>query len=272
MRFKAISSDIDGTLLNSERDLSPRLKAVVAAIPAEIPLILASARMPAAIRHLLLDLNRPAEALVAYNGGLVLDQKGQVLESVTIPLPWVEEVVRITKDTQIHLSLFHEEDWYAPQADYWSNREIQNTKVTPTWMATEEVVSLWTTKNWGAHKIMCMGESGEIRALYEYLLLHGSEALHLYRSKETYLEIAPKQISKATGLARILQASHPFGMDQVIAFGDGYNDIDLLEQVGWGVALENAFPEVKAVANEISKHHKEDGVANTLERIFLGKK
>jgi len=272
MSFKAICSDIDGTLLNSERDLSPRLKAVVAAIPAEIPLILASARMPAAMRHLLHDLNRPTEALVAYNGGLVLGKKGQVLESVTIPLHWVEEVVGKTKNSQIHLSLFHAEDWFAPQEDYWSAREIQNTKVSPTWMATEEVISLWKTKNWGAHKIMCMGDSSEIRALYDYLLLHGSEALHLYRSKETYLEIAPKQISKATGVARILHESHPFGMDQVIAFGDGYNDIDLLEQVGWGVAVANAFPEVKAVANEITLHHKEDGVASTLERIFLGKK
>ena len=57
-----------------------------------------------------------------------------------------------------------------------------------------------------------------------------------------------------------------------MAFGDGYNDIDLLQQVGWGVAVENAFPEVKAVANEITKHHKEDGVASTLARIFLEKK
>lgn len=272
MRFKAICSDIDGTLLNSERALSPRLKAVMAAISKDIPLILASARMPAAMRHLLHELNRPSEALVAYNGGLVLDERGNVLESTTIPLGWVEEIAKKTKDTQIHLSLFHGENWFAPQEDYWSAREIQNTKVSPTWMATEEVISLWTTKNWGAHKVMCMGEASDIRSLYDYLFLHGSAALHLYRPKDTYLEIAPKQISKATGLARILKASQPFGLDQVLAFGDSYNDIALLEQVGWGVAVANALPEVKAVAQELTLHHKEDGVAATLERIFLHKK
>jgi Cof subfamily protein (haloacid dehalogenase superfamily) len=272
MTFKAICSDIDGTLLNSERDLSPRLKAVVAAIPIKIPLILASSRMPAAMRHLLHDLHRPTEALVAYNGGLVLDENGQVLESVTIPLHWVEEVARRTKDTQIHLSLFHGEEWFEPQEDLWSSREIQNTKVTPTWMGTEDVISMWATKNWGAHKIMCMGEPNAIRELFDYLFLQASESLHLYRPKETYLEIAPKQISKATGLARILQASHSFGLDQVVAFGDSYNDIELLEQVGWGVAVANAIPEVKAVAQELTLHHKEDGVASTLARIFLDKK
>ena len=272
MTFKAICSDIDGTLLNSERDLSPRLKAVVASIATEIPLILASSRMPAAMRHLLQDLHRPSEALVAYNGGLVLDEKGQVLESVTIPLLWVEEIAQQIKESEVHLSLFHGEEWFATQEDYWSSREIQNTKVTPTWMGTEEVISHWKIKNWGAHKIMCMGETNAIQTLYDYLFLQASESLHLYRPKETYLEIAPKQISKATGLARILETSHSFGLDQVVAFGDSYNDIDLLQQVGWGVAVANAIPEVKAVAQELTLHHKEDGVATTLERLFVGKK
>jgi hydroxymethylpyrimidine pyrophosphatase-like HAD family hydrolase len=69
-----------------------------------------------------------------------------------------------------------------------------------------------------------------------------------------------------------LQASHSFGLDQVVAFGDSYNDIELLEQVSWGVAVANAIPEVKAVAQELTLHHKEDGVASTLARIFLYKK
>jgi hydroxymethylpyrimidine pyrophosphatase-like HAD family hydrolase len=57
-------------------------------------------------------------------------------------------------------------------------------------------------------------------------------------------------------------------MDQVVAFGDNYNDIDLLQQVGIGVAVGNARPEVKAVANFITLHHKEDGVADFLEKNF----
>jgi hypothetical protein len=73
-------------------------------------------------------------------------------------------------------------------------------------------------------------------------------------------------------LKKILDHGYAIEMNKVVAFGDGYNDIDLLRQVGWGVAVENAFPEVKAVANEITMHHKEDGVASTLARIFLDKK
>lgn len=272
MPFKAICSDIDGTLLNSERSLSPNLIAIISSISAEIPFFLASARMPAAMRHLLQDLNRPKEPLIAYNGALVLDAEGKELESITIPISLVQEIVHTALPLALHLSLFHGENWYTPEADHWASREIQNTKVHPTWKSPLQVLEDWTSSNLGAHKVMCMGDSAKIDLLYQALFQKLGTQLHLYRSKDTYLEIAPKPISKATGLARILEAFHSFGLDQVVAFGDSYNDIDLLEQVGWGVAVANAIPEVKAVANEITKHHKEDGVASTLARIFLDKK
>ncbi len=206
--------------------------------------------------------------MVAYNGGLVLDENSHVLDSVTIPLPIVHSIVEWAQKADIHVSLFQGENWYEAKEDYWSKREIQNTKVKPTWMQTPDVLNLWSKDNSGAHKVMVMGDSNDISWLFgELHLLHGND-LHLYRSKDTYIEIAPRKISKATGLEVLLKSRFNFGMEDVIAFGDNYNDIDLLQKAGWGVAVANARPEVKAVANEITLHHKEDGVAETLERIL----
>jgi Cof subfamily protein (haloacid dehalogenase superfamily) len=272
MRFKAICSDIDGTLLNSERSLSLNLISIVSSISPEIPFFLASARMPAAMRHLLQDLNRPKEPLIAYNGALVLDADGKELESITITITLVQEIVHTALPEGLHLSLFHGENWYTPEEDHWATREIQNTKVQPTWKNPLEVLENWSATHYGAHKVMCMGDPAKIALLYQTLLQRFGGQLHLYRSKDTYLEIAPKPISKATGLKKILEHGYAFGLDEVVAFGDGYNDIDLLQQVGWGVAVANAFSEVKAVANEVTLHHKEDGVASTLGRIFLDTK
>lgn len=267
MNIKAICSDIDGTLLNSERDLSPRLKSVINLFPKDFPVILASSRMPDAMRHLLRDLGRPAEPLIAYNGGFVLDQHGEVLDSVAIPLEIVAKILEMTKKTEIHVSLFHGENWYESKDDYWSKREIKNTKVEPTWMDGQGVLDLWAKDNLGAHKVMVMGDSNEISWLFGELHLQYAQDLHLYRSKDTYIEIAPRKISKATALQLTLNRLFDFDMDQVIAFGDNYNDIDLIQKVGWGVAVGNARPEVKAVAKEITLPHKEDGVAATLERV-----
>lgn len=267
MKYKAICTDIDGTLLNSERDLSPRLKRVIQSFSPQIPMILASSRMPDAMRHLLRDLQRPSEPLIAYNGGFVLDGLGNVLDSVIIPLDLVDKILSLTQKSSVHVSLYQGENWYEPVADNWAAREIQNTKVQPIWKSGEEVLNLWSKENLGAHKVMCMGDASEISWLYDALhLAHGS-SLHLYRSKDTYIEIAPRQISKASALQLVLEKCFDFGMDQVVAFGDNYNDIELLKAVGWGVAVANARDEVKAVAQEITLHHREDGVAATLERL-----
>lgn len=267
MHYKAICSDIDGTLLNSNRDISPRLKLVINQFPKEFPLILASSRMPDAMRHLLRDLQRPVEPLIAYNGGFVLDKAGNLLDSVEIPINIVAKILEMTRKTDIHVSLYHGENWYEPKADYWAKREIQNTKVEPIWMSGESVLDLWAKENKGAHKVMVMGDSNEISWLFGELHLAYSSDVHLYRSKDTYIEIAPRKISKATALKLVLESHYDFGMEDIIAFGDNYNDIDLIQSVGWGVAVANARPEVKAVAKEITLHHKEDGVAATLERI-----
>ena len=268
MNFKAICSDIDGTLLNSERDLSPRLKSIIGQFPKEFPVILASSRMPDAMRHLLRDLEKTSEPLIAYNGGFVLDKSGNVLDSVTIPINLVAKILEMTQKTEIHVSLYHGENWYEPKADYWAKREAQNTKVEPTWMSGDAVLNLWAKDNLGAHKVMVMGDSNEISWLFGELHFDHANDLHLYRSKDTYIEIAPRKISKATALKLVLENLYGFGMEEVIAFGDNYNDIDLIQSVGWGVAVANARPEVKAVAKEVTLHHKEDGVAATLERIL----
>ena len=268
MNFKAFCSDIDGTLLNSIRDLSPRIKSIIGQFPIQTPVILASSRMPDAMRHLVRDLGRSSQPLISYNGGFVLSSTGEVLEDVSIPIDLVAKILKITKGTDIHVSLYQGENWYEGKDDYWSQREVKHTKVNYTWMRAEDVLDLWSKGNSGAHKVMCMGDSNEIAWLFGELHFEHARDLHLYRSSESYLEIAPRSISKATGLRKILAHEYDFGIESVIAFGDNYNDIDLLQSVGWGVAVGNARAEVKAVAKEVTLHHKEDGVAATLERIL----
>lgn len=268
MQFKAICTDIDGTLLNSNRDLSPRLKAIVRNIPDSIPLILASSRMPDAMRHLQEDLGRIAEPLICYNGGFVIDSEGQVLDSVEIPFSIVQSIYTLCQGEEIHLSLYRGENWFEEKEDFWSTREMTNTKVIPTWITLEKLLEEWGSTQSGAHKIMCMGESNLINWLFGELHLHFGDQLHLYRSKDTYIEIAPKRISKASALKLILESKYDFGMEKVIAFGDNYNDIDLIQSVGWGVAVANGRPELKAVCKELTLHHKEDGVALSLEKYF----
>jgi len=268
--IKLICSDIDGTLLDSNRQLSERTIAAIRKVKEAVPFVLISSRMPKAMTHLQAEADISRHPLIAYNGGLVLDYtsgKAMELLSIEIEIAIAEAIIRFVSEFSIHVSLYHNDEWYVPDMDYWAEREQRNTKVTPQVKDLTEVCTTWKAESKGAHKIMCMGEVGEIQLLENYLRLHHSDSLNVYRSKDTYIEIASKKISKLSGLAHLLKEVYDIHLDDVMAFGDNFNDEEMIGGVGHGVAVDNARDVVKNVATEVTLGHKEDGVAIVLERI-----
>jgi Cof subfamily protein (haloacid dehalogenase superfamily) len=264
--IKLICSDIDGTLLNAEREVSNKTKVEFHNIKDKLPIILISSRMPSAMRHLQKDLGIENLPLVAYNGGLIVVDN-EVKQSTTLSFELVKKIIELNKDN-LHLSLYQEDKWYAPRQDQWTNREINNTKVNPEIKNNNEVLDLWEPKQTGAHKIMCMGDPSLVNDFYTLLSSKFSNDLHLYRSKDTYIEIAPKQISKRSAIEYLISSEYKFEFSQVMSFGDNYNDIEMLKASGLGLAVGNAKEEVKAVANKIIGDAKKDGVAEFLSHYF----
>jgi Cof subfamily protein (haloacid dehalogenase superfamily) len=271
MKFLALCTDIDGTLLDSKRQLSHRTIAAFQKIPNTIPIILASSRMPAAMIHLQHELGITEHPLVCYNGGYAVHyQKDlqKVFATVSIPFSVCSEILDLTAGTTIHTSLYHEDFWYAPAVDHWTDREQRITKVNAIITEGASVIEKWRNENKGAHKVMCMGPEEEINMLEQALKKSLGDQLHIYRSRPTYLELAPKSVSKATALELILSKNFGIDLKDVVAFGDNYNDIEMLQSVGWGVAVNNARPEVKAAAKEITANSTEDGVAIFIEKYL----
>ncbi|WP_161888008.1 Cof-type HAD-IIB family hydrolase [Pontibacter russatus] len=274
MKIKAICSDIDGTLLDSRRELSPRTIAAFRSLGKHIPVILASSRMPAAMRHLQEELGILHHPMICFNGGYVLlYSEGAdipaVIDSVQIPVAVCAAIVGMAHGTDIHISLYTGDSWYAPQFDKWAEKEARVTKVSPRVGALNAVLDEWHTADTGAHKVMCMGPAEEIAEMAAELTDRFGDELYIYRSKTTYLELAQRTISKATALELILQNNYGIPMDEVMAFGDNYNDVELLQAVGLGIAVGNAREEVKAVANEITLNSTDDGVAIAIEKHLL---
>lgn len=266
---KALCSDIDGTLLNEHRNVSSRLVSAVTALPASIPFILASSRMPAAIRPLQQSLGREKSPTIAYNGGFVLPNAGSPpIISVTIDLELVKIISHLTLQWPVHLSLFHGDEWFASATDYWANREINNTKVTPVIAASTDVLAQWQDAGKSAHKIMCMGEELHIGELKKAIESSCSGLVQIFPTKTTYLEIAPIGISKADALDTVLINYFNCSIKDALTFGDGHNDLELIRDAGLGVAVENAIPEIKEVAKGLTAAGKNDGVAMVLEELI----
>lgn len=273
MRFKGICTDIDGTLLDSRRELSPRTIAAIKSLDNKVPVILASSRMPSAMRHLQQELGILHQPIICYNGGFVIFYDGVssrpfILDTVQIPVSICSDIVSMAQETDIHVSLFSEDEWYPPRQDQWTEKEARVTKVAPTAIETLPVLERWQKSNAGAHKVMCMGPEEEIHQMEQELISKFSDQIFIYRSKSTYLELAPKTISKATALELLLKQRFEIGMADMVAFGDNYNDIDMLKAVGMGIAVGNARDEAKAVAKELTLNSTDDGVAIAIEKYF----
>ena len=270
MSYKIVFSDIDGTLLNKDRELSERTINAIKAIKNEIPIVLISARMPAAMRQLQQQLGIEDQHIICYNGGFVIIDE-QPVSSTAISVPTIEELAKYNQKNNVHLSLYHADEWHVPEYDYWAKREENNTKVTPSIKHIHEVMDDWGKRELGAHKIMCMGDEEHIEDLFNFLQENYNDQLHIYRSKSTYIEIANKQISKLTAIEYLLKNHYNLSLEETVAFGDNYNDVEMIEGVGMGIAVENGRDETKAVANKITDTNLNDGVAKSIEELFLNK-
>jgi Cof subfamily protein (haloacid dehalogenase superfamily) len=272
MTVKAVCTDIDGTLLDKQRQLSRKTIETFRNIGTSIPIILASSRMPAAMVHLQEELGILGNPLIAYNGGYIIRYSYniplRVYNSVTIPLDVCDSILGLVSETELHASLYFEDEWYAPAHDQWTIREETITKVKAIIAPPKDVLSDWNQRNAGAHKIMCMGDARQISWLKEKLHEKHGQDIHVYLSRPTYLELAPRSISKGSALKLLLEDQYRISISDTVAFGDNYNDIDMLQMAGLGVAVNNARDEVKAVADSIALNSIDDGVALALENLI----
>ncbi len=265
--IKLLCSDIDGTLLNEDRWLSDGT--ISAFAKAGLPLILASSRPPQAMRYLQEGLGNLGESLITFNGGLIIGRDGRIIATNSYITDVLQKVIDHHTSHTYNLSIYSHEHWFTDKEDAWSLREINNTRVLPTYQPAAESLAFLNKNGLGIHKLMCMGIPEELDSLVASLEPNFGTLVHLYRSKDTYLEITPKNIDKAKALEVLLKTEYNFGLERVMAFGDNHNDDELIRRVGWGVAVENATDTLKSLANYVSRHtNKEDAVARAISKFL----
>ncbi|MDO5090571.1 MAG: Cof-type HAD-IIB family hydrolase [Cardiobacteriaceae bacterium] len=259
MTYRAIFTDIDGTLLTSAHTISARtLAAVQRVIALGVPVILASARPPLAVAPLVAQIGG-GQPFIAFNGALIFDGKGEILHSMTLDnasLRQLEPLLESRHD--IAVNYYCGTAWYAPDpANRWTAQEEKITALSAA-RKPEEIEN--------AHKILVMGEADTIAAL-EAALQARFPHLAIYRSKDTYLEIVNPAVNKAAAV-RLLRERLGVARDATIAFGDHYNDLDMLRDAGYGVAMGNAPAAMQAQVAHTTAGNDEDGMALVLERLF----
>lgn len=266
MDFKILCSDLDGTLLTYKDNVSDVTVSEIKRIKDHIRIILVSARMPQSMTYIQKNLGIEHEPIICYNGALVLHGSKELF-STFIHLDQITSIYNMASKVGVQLGLYSKNEWYVETDSERVQKEIKYTKTLPTFRDTRASIEDWRQRKMGAHKIMLMGNKENTDGLFPKLQKNFNNTLNLYRSNDTLIEIAPKSVSKLTAIKLLLGANE--SLNDVIAFGDNYNDMEMLQHVGRGIAVGNAREEVKRIASAHAQKNSEDGVALYIKQHIL---
>lgn len=263
MKYKIVFSDIDGTFIRTDHSLSEKhALAVKKLLEQKIPFVLVSARMPEAIYPITrsIDVKTP---VISYSGALVLTRDENVLYSKTLDeksVPLVITEIKTRWGDRTSLNYYAGRKWYVESIDTRIQREIDTTTVNPTIARFDSLPSSGILP----HKILVMSEH-PLGEEMEKILGKEFPQLNVVRSSNHLLEIMAQGVTKATGIESMLK-HYGISKEDTVAFGDNFNDREMLQYVGLSVAMGNSPDAIKSLATEVTDSNNDDGIYNFLVR------
>lgn len=267
MTYKLLALDIDGTLTNSQKAITPiTLQALEKAEKAGIKIILATGRPTYGVAPIAekLGMDEKGGYVLSFNGGKITEwHSKQVLYERDLPRELLPLLYKTAKDNHVSIMTYQNEYVVSETTD---NPYVQ-IEMSLNHMGGRKVHNFLTDTNFPLPKCIITGEPAIIEKLDKELNGILSEQLSIYRSEPFFLEIMPKGIDKAYSLS-ILLDKLGFERKNLIACGDGFNDISMIKYAGLGIAMANAQPEVMRIADYITSSNDEDGVAKVIEKFI----
>lgn len=262
--YKLVAIDIDDTLITDEKQITPGTsKAIRQAVEQGVHVTLATGRMYASARAIAeqLELDVP---IITYQGSLIktaLD--GKVLYERHVPLDITEAVMQYCDDHDLHLQAYHNDQLYAKKInqkllDYCAISNVPYT-IEPD---LQKLASLPQTK------LIIIDDPKLLDELAVRFREQFGERVHITKSKPHFLEFIHPEGTKGHAL-RFLAEQFNVPLKSVIAIGDSWNDLEMLETAGLGVAMDNAVPALKEAADYVTLSNNEEGVRHVFEKFIL---
>jgi Cof subfamily protein (haloacid dehalogenase superfamily) len=200
------------------------------------------------------------DPVVCYQGAVVAEPvSGRWLRHVPIPLELARETIAAVNDEGFGLNCYVDDELYVAEITPEARRyaDFQHLELHPVGDLLE-----WLDRP--PTKLVVIGDPDALDGLKQKVLEQFAGRLYIAKSLPYFLEFASPDVTKAAGLA-FLAEQNGFTRERTVAFGDGENDIELVDWAGYGVAVENAHDLVKEVADFICPSVDEEGVAQVLE-------
>ncbi|MGB3180949.1 MAG: Cof-type HAD-IIB family hydrolase [Cyclobacteriaceae bacterium] len=271
-KYRLLACDIDGTLLNKDKEISGATKKAFKRLAdQDTQIVLVSARMPRAMRYLQKELNILHMPSIAYNGGIKLKSSAKpddYLSSDGLPVATASQIVDLLEGTDIHPGLYSDDDWVVTKKDGIVEKEIFNTKTEPEIAQVSETLKKWGHKGKVVHKIMLMGPDEHMQQVHKRIEESSLSGFSIYESKSHLFEIISDNTSKDKALTSLCEFLD-IPMEETVAIGDNDNDLGMIKVAGCGVSMGNGRDELKKVADMVTDANTEDGVATALQKLFF---
>lgn len=268
MDYKMIVLDLDGTLTNRDKIITPRTKeALIEAEKRGFIVVLASGRPTYGVLPLAKELNLEKNGgyVLSFNGGIIYNcRTHEIVFQKRLPVRSNWKILQIAKNEAVDV-LTYENQWIItnnienPYAKLESN--INHLKL-------KQIDDMMSHVNFAVPKFLMLGEGNYLAGVETRVKDVLGDEFSVYRSEPFFLEILPQGIDKAQCLGQLLNILD-LNVSQMIACGDGYNDLNMIRYAGLGVAMENAVDPVREAADYITFSNNDDGVAHVVEKFLL---
>ncbi|MDD3428872.1 MAG: Cof-type HAD-IIB family hydrolase [Oscillospiraceae bacterium] len=268
MQYKLLVLDIDGTVANTKKEISEEnVQAVIAAQKKGVKVVVASGRatpgvMPTAKK---LKLDEYGGYILSFNGARIVNVKtGAVIYEKNLPDGAAQKIYAFAKKNKVNICTYNQQTVMTPNPqEKYVNMESHLLKM-PLYQPQnflEEIPS-------NPVKFLLLGDGEKLALLENKAKEEIGEGLNIFRSEPYFLEVMPQNIDKAYSLNKLL-SKLLIRREEMMACGDGYNDLSMIQFAGLGVAMQNAQEAVKQAADVITDHCDNHGVAKAIETYIL---
>lgn len=277
MNIKLIAIDLDGTLLDSNRNLSrENYQAIQEAKAAGIKIVLCTGRPLRSMNYLLeeLHLKEDGDLAITYNGGLIQHTRsGEIIHEFTLNRDECLDIYKLGQKLNLPVNFIDLDYVYEPPypegAESIYNKGITNIPKNQA-LQFANLIMDEMPNSFKINKVVMSRPGEEIDAALPKIHASYYEKYSIYKSQPHILEVSPLNVDKGTAMRLV---GEMLGLDksQIMGIGDQENDKSLVEHAGLGVAMGNAIEEVKAIATYVTKTNDEHGVAHAIRKFALNK-
>ncbi len=269
--YKLVAIDIDGTLITDKKEVTPRtITTIKEATKKGIKVIICSGRSFYRLEKYVeeVGLKKENQCTICFNGGMIIENTTKnLIYSHPLDNKEVKELIQLGKSLELPMMIYAKDTHYTEKVPDIIKQNDKNMEELNLKVMKFDEINFHKEENY-IYKICFIDKPEIIREKRKEIPKDIMQKYEITSSVPEYIEIVPKGIKKSEGIKAVMQI---YGIKQkdVMAIGDGENDVEMLKFAGLGVAMENASDYVKGFADVVTTSNNDDGVANAIEKYIL---